>query len=121
RWVGSRSPRTSRPLATSAASASTIRRNSGPCHSESVGTQSMQSGTLSLIVCIWRHIVWTPHQSRTTAMTEAISLSKALARGFSMKCPNCGRGHLFVRFLKVVDHCEVCDEDYTPQRADDFP
>jgi uncharacterized protein (DUF983 family) len=54
-------------------------------------------------------------------MTEAISLPQALARGFSMKCPNCGRGHLFGRFLKVVDHCEVCDEDYTPQRADDFP
>jgi uncharacterized protein (DUF983 family) len=54
-------------------------------------------------------------------MTEAISLPQALARGFSMKCPNCGRGHLFGRFLKVVDHCEVCDEDYTAQRADDFP
>jgi uncharacterized protein (DUF983 family) len=54
-------------------------------------------------------------------MTEAISLPKALARCFSMKCPNCGRGQLFGRFLKVVDHCEVCDEDYTPQRADDFP
>jgi uncharacterized protein (DUF983 family) len=54
-------------------------------------------------------------------MTEAISLPQALARGFSTKCPNCGRGHLFGRFLKVVDHCEVCDEDYTAQRADDFP
>jgi uncharacterized protein (DUF983 family) len=54
-------------------------------------------------------------------MREAISLQKAVARGFAMKCPNCGRGHLFGRFLKVVDHCEVCHEDYTPQRADDFP
>ena len=54
-------------------------------------------------------------------MTQAISLPQALARGFAMKCPNCGRGHLFGRFLKVVDHCEVCAEDYTPQRADDFP
>ena len=54
-------------------------------------------------------------------MTQAISLPQALARGFAMKCPNCGRGHLFGRFLKVADHCEVCCEDYTPQRADDFP
>ena len=54
-------------------------------------------------------------------MTEAISLTQALVRGFSMKCPQCGRGHLFGRFLKVVDHCEVCEENYTPQRADDFP
>jgi uncharacterized protein (DUF983 family) len=37
------------------------------------------------------------------------------------ECPNCGRGHLFRSFLKVVDRCDVCGEDYTPQRADDFP
>jgi uncharacterized protein (DUF983 family) len=54
-------------------------------------------------------------------MTDTVSLAKAMWRGFTMKCPNCGRGHLFGRFLKVVDHCEVCGEDYTPQRADDFP
>ena len=54
-------------------------------------------------------------------MTQPVSLPKALARGFAMKCPNCGRGHLFRRFLKVTDHCEVCGEDYTAQRADDFP
>ena len=57
----------------------------------------------------------------TQAKSQAISLPHALARGLAMKCPNCGRGHLFGRFLKVVDHCEVCAEDYTPQRADDFP
>jgi uncharacterized protein (DUF983 family) len=54
-------------------------------------------------------------------MTPSVSLTQALARGFAMKCPNCGKGHLFGRFLKVVDHCEVCGEDYTAQRADDFP
>ena len=54
-------------------------------------------------------------------MTETVSLPKAMWRGFAMKCPNCGRGHLFGRFLKVADHCEVCGEDFTPQRADDFP
>ena len=54
-------------------------------------------------------------------MTNPITLPTALARGFAMRCPNCGRGHLFGRFLKVADHCEVCGEDFTPQRADDFP
>ena len=54
-------------------------------------------------------------------MKAPVSLSKALWRGFTMKCPNCGQGHLFGRFLKVVDSCEVCGEDYTPQRADDLP
>ena len=54
-------------------------------------------------------------------MTQPISLTTALTRGFSMRCPNCARGHLFGRFLKVVAHCEACCEDYTAQRADDFP
>jgi uncharacterized protein (DUF983 family) len=50
-----------------------------------------------------------------------VSLTKALWRGFTMRCPNCGEGKLFGRFLKVADHCTVCGEDFTPQRADDFP
>jgi uncharacterized protein (DUF983 family) len=54
-------------------------------------------------------------------MTQPVSLAQAAWRGFTMRCPNCGKGHLFRRYLKVVDHCEVCGEDYTPQRADDFP
>ena len=28
---------------------------------------------------------------------------------------------MFGRFLKVADHCPVCGEDLTPQRADDLP
>jgi len=54
-------------------------------------------------------------------MTDTVSLPQALCRGFAMKCPHCGRGHLFKHFLKVADHCDVCGEDFTPQRADDFP
>src|SRR5580698_10000743 len=63
-------------------------------------------------------------RSRSFAMRNAeqtVSLTKALWRGFTMRCPNCGEGKLFGRFLKVVDHCAVCGEDFTPQRADDFP
>jgi uncharacterized protein (DUF983 family) len=54
-------------------------------------------------------------------MIQPVSLLKALGRGFAQKCPNCGRGDLFPRFLKVADACEVCGEDFTAQRADDFP
>lgn len=54
-------------------------------------------------------------------MNASVSFSKALWRGFTMKCPNCGRGPLFGRFLKVVSNCEICGEDYMPQRADDLP
>jgi uncharacterized protein (DUF983 family) len=52
---------------------------------------------------------------------QPVSLSKALWRGFTMRCPNCGRGNLFGRYLKVAPECPVCGEDFSHQRADDFP
>ena len=45
----------------------------------------------------------------------------SLTRGFRGRCPHCGQGKLFRAFLKVADHCEVCGEDFSHQRADDFP
>ena len=50
-----------------------------------------------------------------------VSLAKAMGRGFSGRCPNCGEGHLFGRFLKVADVCDRCGEELRHQRADDFP
>ncbi len=52
---------------------------------------------------------------------DRVSLSQALWRGFLCKCPNCGKGHLFGKFLKVADHCEVCNEEFHHHQADDFP
>jgi uncharacterized protein (DUF983 family) len=51
----------------------------------------------------------------------SVSLAKAMWRGFCGKCPNCGEGRLFARFLKVADHCPHCGEELFHQRADDFP
>ena len=48
-------------------------------------------------------------------------LGQAIKRGLLCRCPNCGEGRLFRAFLKPVDHCAVCGEDYTHQRADDLP
>jgi len=48
-------------------------------------------------------------------------LGRSIKRGLACRCPNCGDGRLFRAFLKPVDHCAVCGEDYTPQRADDLP
>jgi uncharacterized protein (DUF983 family) len=45
----------------------------------------------------------------------------SLARGFTGRCSHCGKGKLFHAFLKVTDHCEACGEDFSHQRADDFP
>lgn len=45
----------------------------------------------------------------------------AIKRGFSSRCPHCGEGKLFRAFVKPVDNCASCGEDYTHQRADDMP
>lgn len=49
------------------------------------------------------------------------SLSAAILRGIKGQCPRCGEGKLFHAFLKPVSHCPACHQDWTHQRADDFP
>ena len=46
---------------------------------------------------------------------------QAAARGMRGRCPSCGEGQMFPRLLKPVDHCQICDQDWTAQQADDFP
>jgi len=48
-------------------------------------------------------------------------LARSLWRGFRCRCPHCGEGRLFRKFLKPVANCARCGEDYTHQRADDAP
>jgi uncharacterized protein (DUF983 family) len=45
----------------------------------------------------------------------------ALCRGFIGRCPRCGKGALFARYLKQVQHCGVCGEEFGHIRADDGP
>lgn len=60
-------------------------------------------------------------------MTDATSPSidrntkSAMWRGFGRRCPQCGEGHMFTGFLKVVDRCPVCQEGLSGHRADDGP
>ena len=56
-----------------------------------------------------------------TSGSQQTSLLQAMGRGFCGKCPNCGEGKLFRRFLKVADHCDACGEEFHHHRADDFP
>ena len=53
--------------------------------------------------------------------TDQRELATAIKRGIRCRCPNCGEGRLFRKFLKPVDRCAACGEDYTHQRADDLP
>ena len=45
----------------------------------------------------------------------------AMLRGYRGHCPNCGKGPLLRSYLTVRDHCPVCHEDLSHQRADDGP
>ncbi|WP_207456188.1 DUF983 domain-containing protein [Azospirillum sp. SYSU D00513] len=47
-------------------------------------------------------------------------MSSAL-RGLMGACPACGRGRLMKSYLKQVDRCAQCGEEYGHMRADDAP
>jgi uncharacterized protein (DUF983 family) len=53
--------------------------------------------------------------------TGEVKAIPAMRRGFLGHCPACDKGRLFSRFLKVVDHCEVCGTEFHHHRADDLP
>jgi uncharacterized protein (DUF983 family) len=46
---------------------------------------------------------------------------RAMRRGASGHFPHCGRGRLFAAYLKQVERCPACGEDYSETRADDGP
>ncbi|GJE26214.1 DUF983 domain-containing protein [Methylobacterium organophilum] len=46
---------------------------------------------------------------------------RSMLRGFLNRCPECGKGHMFGRFLKVRPSCECCGLEMQGHRADDLP
>jgi uncharacterized protein (DUF983 family) len=42
-------------------------------------------------------------------------------RGFAGRCPACGEGRVFRKYLKVADSCASCGEELHHHRADDAP
>ena len=55
------------------------------------------------------------------AIPERTRLIPAMARGFIGRCPHCGQGRIFGRFLKVRPECDVCGLELHHHRADDLP
>lgn len=53
--------------------------------------------------------------------TEPRSVGQAVWNGMRLRCPHCGKGHLFRAYLKVADKCDVCGEELFHHRADDMP
>ena len=55
-------------------------------------------------------------------MAEMIHpLLPSVFRGLKGRCPNCGEGKLFWKYLKVSARCDACDEDLARYPADDGP
>ncbi len=54
-------------------------------------------------------------------MTQPPSRNTAILRGLAHRCPNCGKGRLYGKYLKVQPNCRVCGQDLAQYRADDGP
>ncbi len=48
-------------------------------------------------------------------------LIRSMARGFMGRCPHCGEGAIFWRYLKVNPHCPACGHDLQQYPSDDGP
>jgi uncharacterized protein (DUF983 family) len=48
-----------------------------------------------------------------------VSLKTAVRRAVMGRCPNCGEGKLMKSYLKQVEQCAVCGEQFGHIRADD--
>jgi uncharacterized protein (DUF983 family) len=46
---------------------------------------------------------------------------QAMTRGWRQKCPSCGDGRLYGKYLKVNDACPTCGTELHHHRADDAP
>ena len=57
-----------------------------------------------------------------SAMAEIIyPLRRSISRGLAHRCPACGEGRLFGRYLKVNPRCARCDHELALYPADDGP
>ena len=55
------------------------------------------------------------------ARPARVAWREAVRRGLAGRCPACGQGRLFPRFLKVAERCDACGCELHRHRADDLP
>lgn len=60
-------------------------------------------------------------RATTDINDDTRSLGQAMLKGLRCRCPRCGEGKLYRRYLKIADRCEQCGLDYSHHRADDLP
>ncbi|MVS98193.1 DUF983 domain-containing protein [Devosia marina] len=56
-----------------------------------------------------------------TRLLDERSVPNAMWRGTLCRCPHCGQGKMFRAYLKTAEQCDVCGEELSHHRADDFP
>mgnify|MGYP003130734684 FL=1 len=56
-----------------------------------------------------------------TRLLDERSVPQAMWRGSLCRCPHCGQGKMFRAYLKTAEQCDVCGEELSHHRADDFP
>ena len=61
------------------------------------------------------------HPTKDFSMSSDHPLKPALLRGWRLCCPNCGKGALLYKYLKVHDSCQSCSQELYHHRADDGP
>lgn len=49
------------------------------------------------------------------------SVRDAIIKGVKCRCPSCGEGKMFNKWLKVTPKCSHCGEELFHERAQDFP
>lgn len=53
-------------------------------------------------------------------MQKPVALLSAVKRGLSCRCPRCGQGEIFARYLKPVAACSACGAQTGLIRTDDI-
>lgn len=54
-------------------------------------------------------------------MTQPRPIRPAILLGLRGRCPRCGKGRMFARFLKPAPHCAACAQPLDVHQADDLP
>lgn len=64
---------------------------------------------------------WSPDRAPKPPAWPTPPMVETLLRGFLGRCPCCGKGDIFGKFLKVVPQCRACHAPLGVIRADDVP
>lgn len=64
---------------------------------------------------------WNPDRSPKPSPWPTPPMVETLLRGAGGRCPCCGKGRIFGRFLKVAPECSACHAPLGLIRADDLP